>query len=82
MLEAHPTDDVPLCGFFTSGPENWIVYKAWWGNRSAMAKGDLSGIAGVNSFNSVHPVRLRLIVVSWWRITKRSVINLFLYTQF
>jgi hypothetical protein len=24
-----------------------------------MAKGDLSGIAGVNSFNSIHPVRLQ-----------------------
>jgi hypothetical protein len=40
------------------GPENWVVYKTWWGNKPIMARGDLSGIAGVNSFNSIHPVRL------------------------
>lgn len=42
------------------GPENWMVYRAWWGNQPVMAKGDLSGIAGVNSFNAVHPVRCLL----------------------
>jgi hypothetical protein len=42
----------------SAGPENWIVYKAWWGNKPSMTKGDLSGIAGVNSFNTVHPVRI------------------------
>jgi hypothetical protein len=41
-----------------SGPENWNVYKAWWGNKPIMAKGDVSGIAGVNSFNAIHPVSL------------------------
>ena len=40
----------------SSGPENWIVYKAWWGNKPSMAKSDLSGVPGVNSFNAVHPV--------------------------
>ena len=39
------------------GPENWMVYRAWWGNQPVMAKGDLSDVAGVNSFNAVHPVR-------------------------
>lgn len=37
-------------------PENWIVYKTWWGNKAIMAKGDLAGIPGVNSFNAIHPV--------------------------
>ncbi len=38
-------------------PENWSVYKTWWGNKPIMAKGDLAGIPGVNSFNAIHPVR-------------------------
>lgn len=39
-------------------PENWAVYKAWWGNRPIMAKGDLTGIAGVNTYNTLHPRKL------------------------
>lgn len=39
-------------------PENWIVYKTWWGNKPIMAKGDLSGVPGVNSFNAIHPRKL------------------------
>lgn len=38
-------------------PENWIVYKTWWGNKAVIAKGDISGVPGVNSFNAIHPVR-------------------------
>ena len=49
----------PSCDDYGS-PENWIVYKAWWGNKASMVKGDISNVAGVNSFNAIHPVRLSL----------------------
>jgi hypothetical protein len=39
-----------------ASPENWIVYRTWWGNKAIMAKGDLSAVPGVNSFNAIHPV--------------------------
>lgn len=39
-------------------PENWIVYKVWWGNKPIMAKGDLSGVPGYKSFSSLHPRKL------------------------
>ena len=39
-------------------PENWTVYKVWWGHRPLMAKGDVSGIPGVNSFSSDHPRKI------------------------
>lgn len=48
-----------LC--LSAGPENWVVYKVWWGNKPIMAKGDLSGVAGVNVFNSIHPVRIVVV---------------------
>ena len=41
-------------------PENWTVYKVWWGHKPIMATGDVSGVAGVNSYNSVHPRKLFL----------------------
>ncbi|CAJ1969654.1 unnamed protein product [Cylindrotheca closterium] len=47
----------PSCDDYGS-PENWMVYRAWWGNQPVMAKGDLSDVAGVNSFNAVHPRKL------------------------
>lgn len=47
----------PSCDDYGS-PENWTVYRAWWGNKPIMARGDLSGIAGVNSFNATHPRKL------------------------
>lgn len=31
----------------------------WWGNKSIIAKGDLSGIAGVNVFSTLHPVSFK-----------------------
>ena len=34
------------------------MYKAWWGNKPSMVKGDISNVAGVNSFNAIHPVSL------------------------
>lgn len=37
-------------------PENWLVYRVWWGRKESMA-GDLNGIAGVNIYSAVHPVR-------------------------
>lgn len=39
-------------------PENWTVYKVWWGNRPSMANADLSHVAGVKSFNATHPKKL------------------------
>jgi RNA recognition motif. (a.k.a. RRM, RBD, or RNP domain) len=39
-------------------PENWTVYKVWWGNRPILAKGDVSGVPGVNTFSSDHPRKL------------------------
>ena len=39
-----------------ASPENWIVYRTWWGNKAIMAKDDLSSVPGVNSFNAIHPV--------------------------
>lgn len=61
---------------WTIGPENWVVYKAWWGNKPIMTKGDVSGIAGVNSFDAMHPVRLNQSacrhdhVVGWSSLNK------------
>lgn len=51
FLQFPSSDDYAL-------PENWIVYKAWWGNKAIMAKQDVSMIPGVNSHNSVHPRKL------------------------
>jgi RNA recognition motif-containing protein len=34
------------------------VYRVWWGNRPVMAKADVSGVAGVNSYNAFHPRKL------------------------
>ena len=41
----------------STGPELWTVYRVWWGNKKSMAKSDLTGVAGVNVFNTLHPVR-------------------------
>ena len=51
MLQFPSTDD-------SLKPENWTVYKVWWGNRPILAKGDVSGIPGVNSFSSEHPRKI------------------------
>ena len=50
----------PSCDDYAS-PENWTVYRAWWGNKPIMARGDVSGVAGVNGFNATHPVSFFLI---------------------
>jgi hypothetical protein len=47
----------PSCDDYRS-PENWIVYKAWWGNKEPMVKEDVSNIAGVNAYDSVHPKKI------------------------
>lgn len=39
-----------------------LLLQVWWGNKPSLAKGDLSGVAGYKSFNSVHPVRRRVRV--------------------
>lgn len=51
VLQFPSTDDY-------GNPENWAVYKVWWGNRPVMAKADVSGVAGVNSYNAYHPRKL------------------------
>ena len=51
MLQFPSTDDYLK-------PENWTVYKVWWGNRPIMARGDVSDIPGVNSFSSEHPRKI------------------------
>ena len=38
-------------------PENWRVYRVWWGRKSSMA-GDLNGVAGVNIYSMIHPKKL------------------------
>jgi len=58
-----PAGSSPLVVQFPStddygSPENWSVYKVWWGNMPIMAKGDLSSVAGVNIYNSMHPRKL------------------------
>lgn len=58
-----PAGSAPLILQFPStddygSPENWSVYKVWWGNMPNMAKGDLSGVAGVNVYQSLHPRKL------------------------
>ena len=39
-------------------PEDWEVYRVWWGRKNSMAGSDLSGVAGVNIYSSVHPKKL------------------------
>jgi hypothetical protein len=51
ILQFPSTDDY-------GSPENWSVYKVWWGNKEIMAKGDLSGVAGVNIYKALHPRKL------------------------
>lgn len=46
-------------------PENWIVYRVWWGNQPFMAKGDVLDVHGVNSFNAMHPRKLFFSLLSW-----------------
>lgn len=47
----------PSCDDY-GAPENWKVFKAWWGNKESMVNEDVSGVAGVNTFDSVHPRKL------------------------
>ena len=40
-------------------PENWMVYRVWWGYKPSMSAGkDISGVAGVNLYSSIHPKKL------------------------
>mmetsp|Transcript_25265 Transcript_25265/g.41004 ORF Transcript_25265/g.41004 Transcript_25265/m.41004 type:complete len:603 (-) Transcript_25265:168-1976(-) len=54
----------PLCLQFPASddygnPEDWEVYRVWWGYKDSMTAGkDLSGVAGVNIYSSVHPKKL------------------------
>lgn len=50
MLQFPSSDDY-------GNPENWMVYRVWWGRKASMAD-DLNGVAGVNIYSSVHPKKL------------------------
>jgi Galactoside-binding lectin len=42
-------------------PENWTVYKTWWGNKESLVdENKLSRVAGYKAFDSVHPRKLFL----------------------
>uniref|UniRef100_A0A7S4AMI0 Galectin n=1 Tax=Pseudo-nitzschia australis TaxID=44445 RepID=A0A7S4AMI0_9STRA len=47
----------PSCDDYRS-TENWTVYRTWWGNKEPMAKEDISGVAGVDAYDSVHPKKI------------------------
>jgi hypothetical protein len=47
----------PSCDDYRT-PENWTVYKAWWGNKEPLVAEDVSNIAGVNAYDSVHPKKV------------------------
>lgn len=54
ILQFPSTDDYGT-------PENWIVYKVWFGHKALMAStssSDLDHVPGVNSHNSVHEKKL------------------------
>mmetsp|Transcript_6475 Transcript_6475/g.8191 ORF Transcript_6475/g.8191 Transcript_6475/m.8191 type:complete len:536 (+) Transcript_6475:111-1718(+) len=51
MLQFPSTDDY-------GHPEDWMVYKIWWGNKPIMATDNVSHVAGVNSHNLLHERRL------------------------
>lgn len=48
-------------------PENWMVYRVWWGRKKSMA-GDLDGVAGVNIYSAVHPVSRRHLFPSFLNV--------------
>ena len=53
-LQFPSTDDY-------ASPENWKVFKVWWGYKPIMASSSaekLAEVPGVNSFNSIHPRKL------------------------
>ena len=39
-------------------PENWSLYKVWWGRKKLMAKEDLADVYGVNAYIGMHPKKL------------------------
>lgn len=49
-LQMPSTDDY-------GSPENWKVYKIWWGHKKPMA-GDLTDVPGVNVSSYLHPKKL------------------------
>jgi len=55
-------------------PENWTVHKIWWGNKPMRAKGDLSNIPGVNTFDSIHPRKLFISGLS--KISENAEVDL------
>jgi len=68
VLQFPSTDD-------SGKPENWTVYKVWWGNKAILAnKGDVSGVPGVNNFNSVHP--RKIFISGLGKITSQAEVDI------
>eukprot|EP00934_Nitzschia_sp_Nitz4_P007746 Nitzschia sp. Nitz4//scaffold239_size30010//1167//2957//NITZ4_008009-RA/size30010-processed-gene-0.9-mRNA-1//-1//CDS//3329543559//7736//frame0 len=63
----------PSCDDYGS-PENWMVYKAWWGNKPIMAKEDVASVPGVNSYNAMHPRKLFISALP--RITSEAEVDI------
>lgn len=51
MLQFPSTDDY-------GRPENWSVYKVWWGHKPLMAKEDISNVPGVKMHSKLHKTKL------------------------
>lgn len=60
--------------FFLSSVFAKQTKKVWWGNRPLMAKGDVSGIAGVKSYNSLHP--RKLFISGLTKLYKQSEVDI------
>ena len=59
----YDSNNNSLCVQFPSSddyvnPENWRVYRVWWGRKQSMALSDLSDVAGVNLYSSIHTKKL------------------------
>lgn len=49
-------------------PEEWKVFKVWWGNHPSLVSKDdaeLAEVPGVNSFDATHPRKLFISKLSW-----------------
>jgi len=67
FLQFPSTDDY-------GSPENWSVFKVWWGHKPLMAGNDLSGVAGCNNNvtgGGLHPKKLFVSGLS--KITEEGV---------
>eukprot|EP00591_Stephanopyxis_turris_P001975 CAMPEP_0195523952 /NCGR_PEP_ID=MMETSP0794_2-20130614/23481_1 /TAXON_ID=515487 /ORGANISM="Stephanopyxis turris, Strain CCMP 815" /LENGTH=536 /DNA_ID=CAMNT_0040654063 /DNA_START=25 /DNA_END=1635 /DNA_ORIENTATION=+ len=51
QLQFPSTDDY-------GSPENWTVYKVWWGHKEVMSGNDARGAAGVKASPALHPKKI------------------------